>query len=98
MCSFCFHGFEMVTVIERDGDRRQVEHIQMPGKDLGGGSKLQTLANTSRTWLRKYSENGPRINTRILLNHSLEDVGPGKQLKLHLSQTLDDNELSQLRR
>lgn len=91
----------MVTVIERDGDRRQVEHIQMPGKDFGvggGGSKLQTLANTSRTWLRKYSENGPRINTRILLNHSLEDVRPGKQLKLHLSQTLDDNELSQLQR
>lgn len=37
MCSFCFHGFEMVTVIERDGDRRQVEQIQMPGKDCWWG-------------------------------------------------------------
>lgn len=45
MCSFCFHGFEMVTVIERDGDRRQVEHIQMPGKDFGGGG-----AQSFRLW------------------------------------------------
>lgn len=29
----------MVTVIERDGDPRQVEHIQMPAKDEGGGLK-----------------------------------------------------------
>lgn len=41
MCSFCFHSFEMVTVIERDGDRRQVEHIQMPGKDFGVGGGLK---------------------------------------------------------
>lgn len=95
----------MVTVIERDGDLRQAEHIQMPGKDgvRGGGggggrgcSKLQTLANIPR--MQTYSVNGPRINTRILLNHSLEDVRPGKQLKLHLSPMLGDNELGQLRR
>lgn len=67
MCSFCLHGFEMVTVIERDGDLRQAEHIQMPGKDgVWGCSKLQTLANIPR--MQAYSENGPRINTCILLN------------------------------
>lgn len=86
MCSFCFHSFEIVTVIERDADRRQAEHIHMLSSFR--------LANTRWMRLSKCSESALRINARILLNHSLEDIWPAKQLQFHSCLPLGNNELS----
>lgn len=34
MCSFSLNNFEIVSVIEWDWDRGEVEHIQLPGGKL----------------------------------------------------------------
>lgn len=44
MCSFCFHAFEIVTVIEQDADHRQAEHIQMLGKASDSGKHMMDVA------------------------------------------------------
>lgn len=87
MCSFCFQGFEIVTVIERDADRRQAEPIQMLGEASDSGKHVMDAAEEMFS---------PSINTRTLLNHLVEHVWPAKQLKFPLSLPLGDNELSQL--
>lgn len=53
MCGFCLHGFEIVTVIERDGARRQAARVHMLGKasdsadDGCGGGSVQRAAPES---------------------------------------------------